>query len=188
MGGDNGFNNVFCQPDIGSFADLRGKTVIVDATNTAFALVLYRVLAQNGLRRGDYAARSVGATPLRLAEMLKDTSAKAAILNLPFRILAKRAGLKDMGEAVGFVGPYLSTAGFVMRSWGEANADLLSRYIQAYVTGLRWAIDPANCDAAIGLLASNLRIEPDVAARRLMRSPRLRKRGSRRMPRSISQD
>ena len=165
MGGDNGFNNLFCQPDIGSFADLRGKTVLVDATNTAFALVLYRILAQNGLEKSDYTVRSVGATPLRLAEMLKDKSAKAAILNLPFRILAKRAGLKDMGEAVSFVGPYLSTAGFVMRSWGEANADLISRYIQAYVAGLRWAIDPANCDAAIGLLASNLRIETDIAAK-----------------------
>lgn len=164
LGGDNGFNNLFVQPDIGSFEDLRGKTVLVDAPNTAFALVLYRILEQNGLRRGDYSAKSVGATPLRLAAMLGDRSAAAAILNLPFRLLAVRAGLKDMGEAVGLIGPYLSTAGFVMRDWGRANADLLVRYIRAYVEGLRWATDPANRDAAIALLGRHLRIEPDIAA------------------------
>ncbi len=164
MGGDNGFNNLFVQPDIASFEDLRGKTVLVDAPNTAFALVLYRILEQNGLRRGDYTAKSVGATPLRLAAMLEDRTAAAAILNLPFRILAERAGLKNMGEAVGLIGPYLSTAGFVMRSWRLANADLLIRYIQAYVAGLRWATDAANRKEAIGLLTRHLHIEPDVAA------------------------
>src|SRR5436305_267495 len=35
IGGDNGFNQFIVQPDINSFADLRGKTVIVDALNTA---------------------------------------------------------------------------------------------------------------------------------------------------------
>src|SRR5262249_7565557 len=40
-GGDNGYNRVFAQPEINSYADLRGKTVVVDAPNTAFALLLY---------------------------------------------------------------------------------------------------------------------------------------------------
>src|SRR6202158_5910264 len=30
-GGDNGFNRIFVQPEIGSYAELRGKTVVVDA-------------------------------------------------------------------------------------------------------------------------------------------------------------
>jgi ABC-type nitrate/sulfonate/bicarbonate transport system substrate-binding protein len=165
MGGDNGFNNLFAQPGIDEVEDLRGKTVLVDAPNTAFALVLYQILAKRGLKRGDYTVKSIGATPFRLAELLKDRSAAASILNLPFRILAERAGLKDMGEAVSLVGPYLSTAGFVMRGWGQANADLLSRYIQSYVAGLRWASAPANRAGAIDLLAKNLRIELDVATR-----------------------
>ncbi len=165
MGGDNGFNNLFVQPGITTPADLRGKTVLVDAPNTAFALVLYRILANHGLARNDYSAKSVGATPLRLAEMLKDKTASAAILNLPFRIQAERAGLKDLGEAVSLVGPYLSTAGFVMREWGRNNSDLLARYIQAYVAGLRWALDPQNRADAIGLLARHLRIAPDIATR-----------------------
>lgn len=163
MGGDSGFNNLFVQPDIASIADLRGRTVLVDAPNTAFALVLYRILAQHGLQRGDYAVKPIGATPLRLAAMLEDRSAAAAILNLPFRLQATRAGLKDMGEAVDLVGPYLSTAGFVMRAWGLANADMLVGYIQGYVAGLRWARDPVNRAQAVALLARRLRIDAQVA-------------------------
>ena len=30
-GGDHGFNRIFAQPEINSLADLRGKTVVVDA-------------------------------------------------------------------------------------------------------------------------------------------------------------
>jgi ABC-type nitrate/sulfonate/bicarbonate transport system substrate-binding protein len=164
MGGDSGFNAAYVQPGIASFAELRGRTVLVDAPDTAFALVLYQILKKHGLERGDYAVKSVGATPLRLAELRKDRTAAAAILNLPFRILAGREGLKNMGEAVDEIGPYLSTAGFVMRPWGQANGDILVRYIQAYVEGLRWALDPANRSEAIGLLTEHLRLSPDVAA------------------------
>ena len=42
-------------------ADLRGKTVIVDAPNTAYALQLYDMLAQDGLKKGDYEVKVVGA-------------------------------------------------------------------------------------------------------------------------------
>jgi ABC-type nitrate/sulfonate/bicarbonate transport system substrate-binding protein len=35
-GGDNGFNRIFVQPQINAYAELRGKTVVVDAPNTAY--------------------------------------------------------------------------------------------------------------------------------------------------------
>jgi ABC-type nitrate/sulfonate/bicarbonate transport system substrate-binding protein len=163
LGGDNGFNAVFCQPGIQGWDDLRGKTVLVDAPNTAFALVLYRILQEKGLGRGDYMVKSIGATPFRLAEMQRDPSAAAAILNLPYRLLGERAGLRMFGDAVDLVGPYLSTAGFVMRRWASANGDLLVRYIQSYVEGLRWFHDPCNQGEAVALLVRRLGLADDLA-------------------------
>jgi ABC-type nitrate/sulfonate/bicarbonate transport system substrate-binding protein len=163
LGGDNGFNSLFFQPHIQSFGDLRGKTVLVDAPNTAFALVLYKILENHGLKRGDYLAQPVGATPFRLARMKEDKSAAAAILNLPYRILGRRAGLKYVCDAVSEIGPYLSTTGFVLRRWAKANAETLVRYIKAYIAGLRWGLDPANKPAAVGLLADRLRLPADIA-------------------------
>src|SRR5262245_64590272 len=52
-GGDQGMNEFFVQGDIKSFADLRGRTLVVDAPNTAYALQLKKILAQHGLKEGD---------------------------------------------------------------------------------------------------------------------------------------
>ena len=80
LGGDDGFNHLFVQPEIRSYQDLRGKTVVVDAPDTAFALQLYKMLKLNGLQKGDYTVKPVGATFKRLAAMEQDKSAAAAIL------------------------------------------------------------------------------------------------------------
>lgn len=163
MGGDSGFNCFVTQPDIGSVQELRGRKLLVDAPNTAFALVLYKTMALHGMTRDDYEAVSVGATPLRLQRMLADPEAASAIMNLPYRVQAKQRGLRILGEATDFIGPYLSTSAFVLRSWAGENGELLTRYIRAYVQGLRWALAPANAEAAIALLATRLRIGEDIA-------------------------
>ena len=49
MGGDNAFLRLAVQPDIGSYADLRGKVLSVDALTTGFAFVLRKMLASNGI-------------------------------------------------------------------------------------------------------------------------------------------
>jgi ABC-type nitrate/sulfonate/bicarbonate transport system substrate-binding protein len=40
LGGDNSFNHLVVQPEIQSLADVKGKTVAVDAVNTAYAFQL----------------------------------------------------------------------------------------------------------------------------------------------------
>jgi len=166
MGGDNGFNSLLVQSDIGSWSDLRGKTVAVDAANTAYAFLLYAILRQNGLERGtDYDVKAVGSSFRRYETVVADRSLKATMLNPPFSLRAVQAGLKDMGLAVKAIGPYQATGGFVMRSWAKANADTMVRYIQAYMEALRWSLDPANRDEAVRLLVDGLKLVPDLAAR-----------------------
>jgi ABC-type nitrate/sulfonate/bicarbonate transport system substrate-binding protein len=64
-GGDNGFNELIVQPEIATYADLRGKAVVVDAINTAYAFQLYDMLAQNGRRSGAWRRCRTRATPPR---------------------------------------------------------------------------------------------------------------------------
>jgi ABC-type nitrate/sulfonate/bicarbonate transport system substrate-binding protein len=164
MGGDSGWNHIFVQGDTPSIKDLRGKTVIVDAPATAYAFQVYEVLKRNGLNKGDYEIKPVGSTFRRFDAMKDDKTSGASTLNPPFSILARRAGLKDTGEVVQTIGPYQATAAWVMKPWAQANSDVLVRYIQAYIEGLRWSLDPKNKDEAIGLLVKNLKLAPDVAA------------------------
>src|SRR5689334_19466161 len=62
---------VFVRPEIKTWSDLRGKKLAVDAVDTAFALVLRKVLLAHDLdmTRGDYDLVVVGNTPLRLESM-----------------------------------------------------------------------------------------------------------------------
>jgi ABC-type nitrate/sulfonate/bicarbonate transport system substrate-binding protein len=163
MGGDNGFNRIIVQPDVKSYADLRGKTVVVDAPNTAYALVLYKVLKENGLNKGDYVVKPVGAGTARLEAMTKDKTNAAAVLYPPFSIHAAQAGFKDMGAAAKALGAYQADGAFVMRDWAKANSDTVVHYIKAYVEGRRWVLDPANKAEGIQLLVDRLKLSPEVA-------------------------
>jgi ABC-type nitrate/sulfonate/bicarbonate transport system substrate-binding protein len=165
-GGDNGFNRIFAQPDIKALADLRGKTVVVDAPNTAFALLLYKALQEAGLKKGDYKVHAVGGTPQRIKAMLTDrANAAAGVINPPMSFKAAADGLKDMGSATSGVGAYQSGCIVVMRPWAKANSDTLVRYLQAIVEGYRWLLNPFNKSAAMALMADKLKLSADVAAK-----------------------
>jgi ABC-type nitrate/sulfonate/bicarbonate transport system substrate-binding protein len=165
MGGDSGFNSLIVQPGIRSFDELRGKIVAVDAVNTAFAFLLYEMLKRNGLMPGDYTPKPVGASFRRVEALIQDKSLAASVLNPPFSMRATEAGLQNWGSAVAAVGgSYQATGAYVLRSWAQANAGTLARYIQGYVEGLRWSLDPANREEAIRLLVDGLKLTPAVAA------------------------
>jgi ABC-type nitrate/sulfonate/bicarbonate transport system substrate-binding protein len=165
-GDNNGYNRIFVQPEINAFADLRGKTIAVDAPNTAYALLLYKVLKNAGLNKGDYKVNAVGATGARLDAMTREkANAAAAVLNAPFSFRAAQLGFKDMGSAAAAIGAYQAVGAIALRSWAAANGDTLARYIRAIVEGGRWVRDPANKAEATQLLVDRLQITPDIAAK-----------------------
>jgi ABC-type nitrate/sulfonate/bicarbonate transport system substrate-binding protein len=163
-GGDNGFNHLFVQPDIANLAELLGRTMAADVANTGWSFVLYEILRRHGLGRGDYQVREVGAPFKRFEAMRTDRNLAAAILNPPFAIHARRAGLKDMGAVVDMIGPYQGTVPYVLRSWARDHADTLVGYLAACIEGLRWTLDPANAADAAELCADRLDVPPDIAA------------------------
>jgi ABC-type nitrate/sulfonate/bicarbonate transport system substrate-binding protein len=165
-GGDSGMNEFFVQPHINSFADLRGRILIVDAPDTAYALQAKKILLKHGLTAGtDYTVKPIGGGTLRLKAMAENKDHAAAILNLPFSIQAEQMGLKSLGRTVDMLGAYQANGAFVMRSWARANGPLLERYIAAYVEALRWARSPENRAEAISMLVDRLKLPQDVAER-----------------------
>lgn len=163
IGGDNSFNHLIAQPDIKQLSDIKGKTVVVDAINTAYAFQLYEMLQQKGVIKGDYQIKMVGATGFRLDAMVKDKANAAGMMNPPFSVRAVKAGLKDMGTAAAALGAYQGTAAFVLRKWGAANSNTLVKYLQAYVEGWRWCFDPKNKAEVVKLLVDRLKLPEDVA-------------------------
>ena len=164
LGGDDSFNRLIVQPEITSLADIKGKTVAVDAVNTAYAFQLYEMLRQKGLNKGDYEVKPVGGTSQRLEALTKDKTYAAAMMNPPFSIRAEKAGLRAIDTAASALGAYQGSSAFVLRPWAGANTDTLVKYIQAYIEGLRWMLEPKNKTEAVGLLSERLKLPQDVAA------------------------
>jgi ABC-type nitrate/sulfonate/bicarbonate transport system substrate-binding protein len=161
LGGDSSMNELFVQPDINAIADLRGKILLVDAPNTAYALQAKKILLNSGLKAGDYQLKIVGGTFVRYRALIENKEGAATILNVPFSIQARQKGGKSLGRTVDLLGPYQATGAFVMRTWATANAAALDQYIAAYIEGLRWAL--ANRGESVALLVKWLKVPQDVA-------------------------
>ena len=164
IGGNAGFGRLITQPAIATLEALRGRRVAVDAPNTANALVLYKVLQGHGLTRADYEVATVGGTALVVEAMLKDATLAAAIISPPFSFRALQGGLKDHGHARAADGAFQFDAGFVTRPWAKANGEVLVRYLQSYIEGVRWTLEGANRSTAIALLAMRLKLSAEDAA------------------------
>jgi ABC-type nitrate/sulfonate/bicarbonate transport system substrate-binding protein len=165
-GGDSGMNEFFVQPGIASFADLKGKTIVVDAPDTAYALQAKKLLLRNGLKEGsDYTVKQVGAVVFRYKAMIEDRSNAGGILNLPFTVEAAAKGLTSLGRLVDLLGPYQAAGAFVMRPWARDHGPELEKYLAGYVLSVRWIRDTANRAAAVDLLVDKLKLQRDIAER-----------------------
>ncbi len=165
-GGDSGMNELFVQPGIATVADLRGKSLVVDAPDTAYALQAIKILGNHGLVAGrDYKIDAVGRGELRLKAMAASKDAAAAVLNPPYSFSAEDMGLKSLGNTVDLLGPYQASGAFVMRAWAEANRATLERYLAAYIVAMRWVLDPGNRGRCIELLSERLGLPTSIATR-----------------------
>jgi ABC-type nitrate/sulfonate/bicarbonate transport system substrate-binding protein len=163
LGGERSLNELIAQPGIRSISDLRGKTLIVDAPTTAFALQMIEMLRKAGLHKNDYTLKVAGTTPLRLKAMEADKSYAATILGPPWSIEARRAGFVSLGSATKIMGRYQALGSFARREWAEKNADTIERYIAAYVEAQRWLLDPAHKAQVTRLLIEHFHLTTAVA-------------------------
>ena len=165
-GGDGGTNEFIVGKGLNSYADIRGKMLVTDAPNTAYAVQAKKILLRHGLKDGvDYRINAAGAGPFRLKAMLEGGDNVAAIMNLPFSAQTIEAGLKSLGRTVDMLGPYQAGGAFVLRSWAKANAETLERYLAGYIESLRWVLDKNNRDEAIALLMSKRNLSRSLATR-----------------------
>jgi ABC-type nitrate/sulfonate/bicarbonate transport system substrate-binding protein len=155
---------VFVRPEIKTWSDLKGKKLAADAVDTAFALVLRRVLLANGLdmTKGDYELVALGATGARLESMLKGETF-AGVLTSPFDVKAVAAGMRRIGDSKEVLPDYPNTIFAVNREWAQKNRDTLVAYLHAWLKGMNWVKDPANRDAAIKMVGEQLKLNPKQA-------------------------
>lgn len=165
MGGEGSQNELMAQPTIKSVADLRGKTLIVDAPNTAYALQMKKILALGGLTAGkDYEIKPFGATPQRLAAMRENKQFAGSMLGPPTSLIAKREGFVSLGSVQQLIGPYQAAGYFTQHAWAREHRDLLVALLSACIEAQRWLLDPANKQRVFDLLTAEYHLSPEIAA------------------------
>jgi ABC-type nitrate/sulfonate/bicarbonate transport system substrate-binding protein len=162
-GGDGGMNEVLVRQDINKPSDMRGRTYVVDAPNTAYALIGRKIFKDAGLKEGqDYKIFPLGGSEAR-TKGLDTPEGAATLLNPPWNFLAKERGAKSLGRTIDLFGPYQANGVFVMRPWAAQNGSALERYLAAFIEGCRAAQDPAQRTLALTVLKRDLKLTDQVA-------------------------
>ena len=162
MGADQGFLKLVAVPEVTRVADLRGKTVSVDARTTGYAFVLFEILERSGLREPDYKVERAGGV-LQRFQALMEKKHDATLLLSPFEVQAEARGFHTLASASQMLGLYQGLVAGVRRSWAEKNRPALIGYIRAYATAVEWLYEPANKAEAIALFHKNLPAMPEQA-------------------------
>ena len=138
------------QPEVAGYADLRGRTLSVDAMTTGYALVLAAMLDHGGLKPGEYRLDSVGGAQQRYLAMSENRHV-GCLLNSPFEGLLRARGFNVLDTAIAVLGKYQGQVGAARRSWAVANREAVVGFIRAFMTAVRWLHGPTHRDEAFSI-------------------------------------
>lgn len=126
---------IVARPEIGSFADLKGKTVAQNDIFSVAAYVFRQVLRANGLKDKDYAMIGAGNDRQRLAA-LTTGRVQATTFSPPTHLMALKAGMKSLGVAK----DYTRAANGVGTSSKKLkeNRDQAKRFLRILLKSDRW--------------------------------------------------
>ncbi|HZU05106.1 MAG TPA: ABC transporter substrate-binding protein [Chloroflexota bacterium] len=165
-------NGLMVRPDLTSWADLRGKTIILGGPkdNTVY---FFRVMARaNGLRDDEYDMIYAGSSSARYAA-LKAGGADASLLTDPFDYQIEQEGFRRFDNLrPKYISPdnYTGNGPVVRRDWAQSHADVLVRYIRAMLAAIRWINDPANKEEMFAILAPRINLSRETFERSYQRA------------------
>ncbi len=145
-------------PEIRTYADLKGRSIALDALTTGFAFVLFDMMEKSGLSRDDVTFAAVGATPQRW-QSVKAGEHAATLTIEPFTSIARRSGFNVLDVSSNHFASYQGGSIAARRAYAAENPETVKAFIRAYLKGLAWTLDPANREAGAALLQSRM---PDI--------------------------
>ena len=156
MGSDAGFLRLVAAPGTRGYADLRGKTLSVDALTTGYAFVLLELLERRGLVLDrDYKTERAGGVLQRYQALLERRHA-ATILVAPFDVTAEAQGFPRLANATDELGHYQGVVAAARQGWARAHAERVRGYIRAHAGAVDWLREPRNKDEALRIFLAHM--------------------------------
>jgi ABC-type nitrate/sulfonate/bicarbonate transport system substrate-binding protein len=155
MGGGIGGLRLLANPEIKSIAELKGKTLGVDAAATGYVLAMRKLLQQGGLGNDDYKFDRIGSTVARV-EALQQNKVAATMVNAPSDLGPLARGYKPLADVGRDLGPYQQLSGMASRGWAQQNGPKLLSFVRSYKAAMDWLFDPQNKAAALAIYQKHL--------------------------------
>src|SRR5579875_276493 len=159
---------VIAQPQITSYADVRGQTIAGQSLSSGADIETLRILlAEHGLEYPrDYDILAIGSVAERHAALLANQVALAAMLPPnSFELIERGKKVLDVGANYPFFRNVTTVNVLAREAWYTENPDVARRFIQGYVAATAWLYDPANREEAIALLTDTTNMERRFAER-----------------------
>ena len=144
-----------------SVADLKGKTVAVNAFGTSVDLILRIALKKAGLDpKND--VRLVELPFANVGTALRQGRVDVGSLVMPFQIdEEKRGELRILFNGIGVVEPYPVLFQLARQEFLEKNKDVAQAWLADYVDAVNWLYDPDNRKQAVAITAELIKSTPE---------------------------
>jgi ABC-type nitrate/sulfonate/bicarbonate transport system substrate-binding protein len=141
------------RPEIGTIAELRGKTIAVDRPTTGYWLLFSKIFAQNGLPPAAYdLLPNMGGAEKRW-QAVQENRAQGTFLNPPLNLKAASGGLRRLTSISDHIKDIPGTAGGAKREWARQHEATLLAYLSAYMRAVDWTLDRKNRDEILAIAA-----------------------------------
>ena len=147
---------IVAKPEIKTIQDLKGRTVVIGGLVDINRVYLERVLKAAGLADAQVDITVVGNTAGRFAA-LKSGAADATMVAPPVNFFAEEAGFRNIGMMIDYTRDLPFGATDVSLAFANEHHEALVKFAAALDRSIAWFNDDANRDAAIDVLASEMK-------------------------------
>jgi len=155
---------IIAQPEIKTFADIKGKTVGVVSMSEGTTFFVADIAKAGGFELEDVKVEAVGGSPTR-ARLLKERKIDVGLQPYPLSYEAEAAGFTNLGPIAKLVPDYQFVSVVVDDDWARANRQALVGFLRALRRGTEYMFAHPDESAVLG--AKELRTSEAFARRAL---------------------
>jgi ABC-type nitrate/sulfonate/bicarbonate transport system substrate-binding protein len=146
--------------------ELRGRSIAVDGARTGYALLLRRLLREEGIPDAEIVFEEFGGSRERY-DAMKSGAAAASLLNPPFDAKLASEGYAVLARMAKRFPTYPGSVMAARRSWAREHEQLMFAFVCAYDAAYAWVQNASNHAQALDMLPTHLNIAPAAALKAL---------------------
>ena len=154
--------SLIVNPQIKTFADLKGKVVGLSTPGDTITLSTVRLLVHRGIKPSDFKTKAVVGTGARF-DCLKAGECAAVPMGQPDDLAAIRQGYPRLGFNYEAGSDLIFNVDMARREWGEKNQETLVRFVRAFAAAYEYINDPKNGAEVEKIIAESLKTSPEIA-------------------------